>query len=1308
MKPVSLAIVSIVLILSLLVLPTQAAVIRGDTLNITTPTLVVPVPPGITEISPFLTSPDPRTHDELIDPHNPNLEGLKNREQTGSFIAMPSTENISAHYLVDNNHIERSTGDDNRGHMEGSSHVPYFGTLYVRQTFRINTGMGYGGGPGGYIPCVGYQIDLQEWEGVSWVTTASQVTDQEGNVYFNNLTKEKPGTYFYRHIYYFDDVTDISQPYDIDFIERPPVILVHGWRGSPETWTNLIVYLDHENIPYATFDYAPGLGDPYQYAVALDTFIDKYKADKKYTGKVDIVCHSMGAMVSRIYMEELGGSKNVRQWIGVCPVNHGAAIADWQPSWYASWFNKFLGIHFKGSEPAVTAMKTTSPTVRNLTQSYAMRDRNVIYRVIVGYNGDNSNSYSSFFSGKTRAKDVSTGKYYWTNLGDGIVAVEQSKLSGAGIDYFSGKTHNSALDSQAVNLRIIEYLKDPSKASSNNIPSNEQEYLEVAEVGYANQGNLPQGQSSTLYRLVDKTTGKIWFHLGWPGSDLNLTLISPSGNPYQQLSYYKDNTSIWYEIDNPEEGNWTAQIDPVDIPVTGEPYTLTCLVSSDLTFTAGTNQPDNVFHQNEYAVIQAELKNGTSYINGATVQMNTTDPDGSLFTSYLHDDGTNGDSISGDGIYSLSFMLDKLGIYQYGITATNQSANLERETSLTVYSIPPQPTISYIIPEIGYIGTTMTINDLHGSNFQPNSTVKLSKSGQSDIFADYVIVASSSQINCNFNIPSEASLGTWDVTITTLEYQSATLSGGFKINATLPDTNFTGSPLSGTVPLLVIFTDNSINTPTSWNWSFGDGSYSTDQNPWHSYSVASNYTVSLTATNSVGTDVFTRTNYITVSSSVVAPVAAFSGSPTSGTAPLTVTFTDSSTNTPTSWSWNFGDSSSVNATVKNPVHTYASAGMYTVALTATNSAGSNTATKTSYITVNSGSAGYTVGAKNINSPMATVCIGEQDLDFTGALQTVNGGGNITRTTIGWWASAAQITTSSPTISIDLAGQYTDYQINPATFVGYTGNWWLLQGPTDPNPGQSFDPPRIFMNVLDPSLDIKIWDYDNSTGVNGGSVPQGEHLGFQIYTNMYWALDARYRAPVYNRTGVNADNVGDGYMMIRVQDPSGTTLTNLYSSDSLLKTLTYLNVSTQPYTWGTEFGNYYNWDTGSKVSASTQYVYTPGTYTVYAESYLNNMKNNYKNGGSYYTGKTISETKTVTVIAVSGIDTVGVFRGGVFYRNGADAIVYGISTDTPVIGDWNGDGISKVGVFRGGVFYRDGYDAIVYGLPTDTPVIGKWT
>ena len=81
----------------------------------------------------------------------------------------------------------------------------------------------------------------------------------------------------------------------------------------------------------------------------------------------------------------------------------------------------------------------------------------------------------------------------------------------------------------------------------------------------------------------------------------------------------------------------------------------------------------------------------------------------------------------------------------------------------------------------------------------------------------------------------------------------------------------------------------------------------------------------------------------------VAPTADFTGDPLSGQYPLDVAFTDLSTGAPTSWSWSFGDGGTSNA--QNPSHTYTSAGTYTVSLTAANDEGSDTATRTGYITV---------------------------------------------------------------------------------------------------------------------------------------------------------------------------------------------------------------------------------------------------------------------------------------------------------------------------------------------------------------------
>ncbi len=79
------------------------------------------------------------------------------------------------------------------------------------------------------------------------------------------------------------------------------------------------------------------------------------------------------------------------------------------------------------------------------------------------------------------------------------------------------------------------------------------------------------------------------------------------------------------------------------------------------------------------------------------------------------------------------------------------------------------------------------------------------------------------------------------------------------------------------------------------------------------------------------------------------PVADFSADATDVFTGAVVTFTDLSTNGPTTWAWNFGDQTA--STDQNPTHIYNDAGVYTVSLTTTNEGGSNTATKTDYITV---------------------------------------------------------------------------------------------------------------------------------------------------------------------------------------------------------------------------------------------------------------------------------------------------------------------------------------------------------------------
>ncbi|MCP3917374.1 MAG: PKD domain-containing protein, partial [bacterium] len=167
------------------------------------------------------------------------------------------------------------------------------------------------------------------------------------------------------------------------------------------------------------------------------------------------------------------------------------------------------------------------------------------------------------------------------------------------------------------------------------------------------------------------------------------------------------------------------------------------------------------------------------------------------------------------------------------------------------------------------------------------------------------------------------------------------------VSATVPVVEFSGDPQTGLAPLTVDFVDESEGTITSWAWDFGDGNTSALQFPGHTYTASGVYTVSLTATGPGGSATETKIDYITANAAT--PVAEFSANPTSGLAPLAVTFSDLSSGEVASRSWNFGDGGT--STMQSPSHTYVADGDYTVSLTVTGPGGTDTETKLDYITV---------------------------------------------------------------------------------------------------------------------------------------------------------------------------------------------------------------------------------------------------------------------------------------------------------------------------------------------------------------------
>ena len=214
--------------------------------------------------------------------------------------------------------------------------------------------------------------------------------------------------------------------------------------------------------------------------------------------------------------------------------------------------------------------------------------------------------------------------------------------------------------------------------------------------------------------------------------------------------------------------------------------------------------------------------------------------------------------------------------------------------------------------------------------------------------------------------------GVYTVTLTvTNENGSQTLTRTNYITVFAnPAPEFSVNNQSGCFPLRASFQD--LSTPgtgslVSWNWSFGNGATSTQQNPLYIYTTSGSYFVSLTVTNSDGCSrTIVKPDFINVSTGVQ---AAFNFSaPQTCSPPDTIRFQNQSAGPGTiSYLWNFGDGNT--STAINPAHEYTTAGPFSVQLIATSSQGCvDTLIRSNIIQLNN-------VQTNIGAP-ATGCVGQ--------------------------------------------------------------------------------------------------------------------------------------------------------------------------------------------------------------------------------------------------------------------------------------------------------------------------------------------
>jgi gliding motility-associated-like protein len=197
--------------------------------------------------------------------------------------------------------------------------------------------------------------------------------------------------------------------------------------------------------------------------------------------------------------------------------------------------------------------------------------------------------------------------------------------------------------------------------------------------------------------------------------------------------------------------------------------------------------------------------------------------------------------------------------------------------------------------------------------------------------------------------------------------------GAYESDAILVDFAISGGNCANKT---ISFTDNSSSPNgaiTSWEWDFGDGNTSTEQNPTHIYTDIINAEIKLKVIDITG-----KENTITKTFSVQSPKAKFNANPTVGQAlPHTVFFTDQSS-LPDTWNWDFGDGGT--STAQNPIHTYIAAGDYTVNLTVKDTVNGCTSKVTDLIKIVIPRAQFSVTSRQGCGPLTVNFTDESTID----------------------------------------------------------------------------------------------------------------------------------------------------------------------------------------------------------------------------------------------------------------------------------------------------------------------------------------
>jgi len=353
----------------------------------------------------------------------------------------------------------------------------------------------------------------------------------------------------------------------------------------------------------------------------------------------------------------------------------------------------------------------------------------------------------------------------------------------------------------------------------------------------------------------------------------------------------------------------------------------------------------------------------------------TENGSGTVLLSYPNNSTALGDQLTSNNIYFNSpggnFANGDSRVPIYAPSTWNEGSSYSHLSesfnptshALMTYSISRGETIHHpgavtlcLFEEMGWTvsatcssGTDTPINGLSASNNGPTifgTATQLSAdiTGGSNVsyewdFGDSTSVSGKS-VSHQYAAPGSY---TAEVTATNSENQAATTTN-VQVDVAISGLSASndGPTVLGTATQLSANLTGGSNV--TYDWDFGDSTNGNGVSPEHTYSAAGEYTAEVTASNAVSEA--TTTTLVQVEEGIMGLSAANDGPTLLGN--LTQFTASLSTGSNVTYEWDFGDGEGDSGSAV--AHQYASQGIYTVELTATNLVSQETATTLVYIT----------------------------------------------------------------------------------------------------------------------------------------------------------------------------------------------------------------------------------------------------------------------------------------------------------------------------------------------------------------------